>query len=331
LKKDPDVAWFFQFRENNREVFGWAAEEVHAAGLAVFSHTQDAGQAIDAGMDGAEHVWGFALPLMSPQELKDFEAGRLVHWGTYLRGGRQLDQLIEKAVGRGVYLNPTLAYEWGSMSPKIRGREKEIYALLSNPDFFYYPRIRAELLLRLRLIKTYSSRYEHMPLIAKLSPEDLQVIQDAYRQVQRFMKLYVEAGGRFVSGTDAPGVASPGLGMHHEMELLVEAGLTPMEALKSSTSWAADLLAGFQKARGNQRVGSIQEGNFADLLILEANPLEDIANTKKIERVMKGGSSSDSDITLSLSPDPRVPRPGTRRSVPSLPIESSKGDPTLKS
>jgi hypothetical protein len=290
LKKDPDVAWFLQFREGNRKVLGWAAEEVHAAGLSVFSHAQDAGAAIDAGMDVAEHVWGFALPLMSPQELKDFEAGRLVHWGTYLREGQQLDQIIEKAVRRGVFLNPTLAYEWGSMSPRIRDREREIYALLSNPDLIYYPRNRAEqLLLRLNLIKTYSSRYDHMPLIAKLSPEDLQLVQESYGRVQRFIQLYVEAGGRIVSGTDAPGVASPGLGMHHEMELLVEAGLTPMQALKSSTSWAADLLAGYQGARGNQKVGTIQEGNFADLLILDADPLEKIANTKKIDRVMKGG------------------------------------------
>jgi hypothetical protein len=62
-----------------------------------------------------------------------------------------------------------------------------------------------------------------------------------------------------------------------------------MQALQSSTLWAADMLAGFKGARGNQKVGSIQEGNFADLLILEANPLEDIVNTKKIEGVMKGG------------------------------------------
>ena len=290
LKKEPDIAWFVQFREANRQMYEWAAEEAHAVGLAVFSHAQDAGQAIDRGMDVAEHVWAFALPLMSSEELEDFKAGRMVHWATYLKEGDQLDQLIEKAVGRGVYLNPTLAYEWGSLSPRIQQLEKEIYALLSNPDLSYYPSNRADqLLLRLRQIKTYSARYDHMPLIDKLSPEDLQVVEDGRRRVQRFVKQYVQAGGKVISGTDAPGVAAPGLGLHHEMELLVEAGLTPMEALKSSTSWAADLLAGFQGARGNRRVGSLQEGNFADLLILEADPLEDITNTRRIERVMKGG------------------------------------------
>jgi hypothetical protein len=290
LQKDPDVAWFLQMRENNRQVYGWAAEQAHAAGLAVFGHAQDAGEAIDHGMDAVEHVWAFALPLMSTQEMEDFTEGRILHWATYLRKGSQLDELIQKAAHNDVYLNPTLAYEWGALSPKIREREREIYLMLRNPDLSYFPKTRGELLLhRQRLIKTYSNRYEHMPMVSKLSPGDLQEVQDGRRNVQRFIKSYVEAGAKIIAGTDAPGVASPGLGIHHEMELLVEAGLTPMQALQSATSWGGDLLAGYQGRRGNQRVGSLQSGNFADLVVLEADPLEDIANTKEMERVMKGG------------------------------------------
>ena len=97
LQKDPDVAWFLQIRENNRQVYGWAAEEAHAAGLAVFGHAEDAGEAIDHGMDVIEHVWAFALPLMSPQEMEDFQEGRILHWATYLKEGSQLDELIQKA------------------------------------------------------------------------------------------------------------------------------------------------------------------------------------------------------------------------------------------
>jgi hypothetical protein len=290
LKNKPDVAWFPQFRENIREVYGWAAEEVHRTGLAVYSHTQNAFESIDAGMDVVEHIWGFAIPLMSPQELEDFKKGRFLHWATYLKEGKQLDQMIDRAVRRGVYLNPTLVYEWGSLSPKVKQREQEVYVLLSNPDLSYFPKTQGEVLLRLqRQIRSYSSLYEQYPFVSKLSPEDLQVFRDARRNVQQFVKRYVQLGGKVISGTDASIVATPGLAMHHEMELLVEAGLTPMEALQASTSWAADMLAGINGARGNQKVGSIQKGNFADLLILEANPLEDIANTKKIERVMKGG------------------------------------------
>ncbi len=71
--------------------------------------------------------------------------------------------------------------------------------------------------------------------------------------------------------------------------MLVEAGLTPMQALKAATSWSAELLAGKNGARGNPRVGSIKAGNFADLVVVGADPLVNISNTKRIERVMKAG------------------------------------------
>ena len=212
LQKDPDVAWFLQIRENNRQVYGWAAEEAHAAGLAVFGHAQDAGEAIDRGMDVIEHVWAFALPLMSPQEMEEFQEGRILHWATYLKEGSQLDELIQKAALGDVYLNPTLAYEWGALSPKIREREREIYLMLSNPDLSYFPKARGELLLhRQRLIKIYSNRYEHMPMVSKLSPQDLQVLQDARINVQRFIKDYVQAGGRSLP-EPMPGCGQPGTG-----------------------------------------------------------------------------------------------------------------------
>ena len=269
---------------------GGGAEDAHRAGLAVFSHTQDASQAIEVGLDVAEHVWGFAFPLMTPQELEDFKQGRFLHWASYLTLGNRLDEMIRKAVARGVYLNPTLIYEWGSLSPNALQREQEGYLLLSNPDLSYFPQNLAEMLLhRHRQIKDHSSRYEHLPLVAQLSAGDLETFQGARHNVQRFVQRYVQLGGKVIVGTDASNVAIPGLAMHHEMELLVEAGLTPLQALQASTSWAADMFAGFQGARGNQKVGSIQEGNFADLLVLEANPLDNIANTKRIEGVMKGG------------------------------------------
>ena len=254
LKKEPDVAWFLQLRESNKEVFRWGAEEAHRAGLAVFSHTQDAAAAIDAGMDVAEHVWGFSFPLMTAQELEDFKKGRFLHWASYLVPGRQLDEVIREAVARGVYLNPTLVYEWGSLSPKALEREQEGYLLLTNPDLSYFPQnLAGVLLLRHRQIKGYSSRYEHLPLVAKLSDGDLETFQGAKHNVQRFVHRYVELGGKIIAGTDAASVAIPGLAMHHEMELLVEAGLTPMQALQAGTSWAADMLAGFRGAGETRR------------------------------------------------------------------------------
>ena len=63
-----------------------------------------------------------------------------------------------------------------------------------------------------------------------------------------FTKRFVQAGGKIQAGTDSITGGVPGLSLHHEMEMLVEAGLTPMQALKAATSWSAELLAG-KKAR----------------------------------------------------------------------------------
>jgi hypothetical protein len=73
------------------------------------------------------------------------------------------------------------------------------------------------------------------------------------------------------------------------MEMLVEAGLTPMQALKAATSWPAELLQGKNASRGAAKIGSIRPGNLADLVVISADPLSEISNTKKIERVMKNG------------------------------------------
>lgn len=93
-----------------------------------------------------------------------------------------------------------------------------------------------------------------------------------------------DAGVKLVAGTDAPaGLNFHGYSMHRELEFLVEAGLTPMEALMSATSGAAELL-------GQEDVfGTIQPGMRADLLILAADPLDDIRNTRTLEMVVMDG------------------------------------------
>jgi hypothetical protein len=86
------------------------------------------------------------------------------------------------------------------------------------------------------------------------------------------------------AGTDTPiGLGIPGWSLHTELEQLVAAGLTNREALYAATVQAAR----FMKLQ--DEVGRIAPGMQADLLLLEANPLEDISNTRQISRVMLGG------------------------------------------
>ena len=93
-----------------------------------------------------------------------------------------------------------------------------------------------------------------------------------------------EAGIRIVAGTDIH-LLAPGL--HWELEVLVKAGLSPLEALRTVTSNAATVLG----VEG--RLGCISPGAAADLVVLEADPLEDIRNTQKIYAVIQGGRIID--------------------------------------
>jgi tetratricopeptide (TPR) repeat protein len=75
----------------------------------------------------------------------------------------------------------------------------------------------------------------------------------------------------------------PGFSLHDELGLLVKAGLTPMQALQAATLNPARFL-GIEKDSG-----TVEAGKIADLVLLDANPLDDIANTKKINTVIYGG------------------------------------------
>jgi hypothetical protein len=97
-----------------------------------------------------------------------------------------------------------------------------------------------------------------------------------------------DTGTSFMAGTDAtaPNVF-PGSSLHEDLEYLVEAGLTPMQALQAATAKPAEFLG-----RGGEQ-GTIAVGKRADLVLLDANPLEDIHNTQKIRAVIVNGKLLD--------------------------------------
>jgi hypothetical protein len=290
LQSEPDLAWFPQYNQRFSRAYKLAAEEAHKAGFLVFGHTDHAPDSVRDGIDILEHVWGYAEALMSPDELKAFQDGKMLTWATQLNDWGKLDAWMAEAIRRGVYMNPTMNYEWGGMSRRSPQRELEDYRVLSNPDLVYFPRnVSDSILARNRQIKNFSSRYDSMPWVGKLPAEDRKEFETGYRNVMEFNKRWVAAGGKIQAGTDIITGGIPGLALHHEMEMLVESGLTPMQALKAATSWPAEILEGKNKARGDAKIGAIRAGNLADLVVVSADPTSDISNTKKIERVMKDG------------------------------------------
>ncbi|MGH9783776.1 MAG: amidohydrolase family protein, partial [Terriglobia bacterium] len=289
LRQKPDFARMPTYDSRWARIYPWAVEEIHRGGLMTFGHTENAPASVQAGQDVVEHIWGYLIPGMSPQEHEDFQKGKHLHWASFIRDWPRLEQLIRDAVERGAYLNPTLQYELGSLSALASRHEEEAYQVYRDPFLMaYFPRNIAESLLqKQRQIRSFSGKYENLVLLSRVTSEEVQEYRRGYRLVGEFLKRYVDAGGKIQAGTDTASGGTPGLGLHHEMEMLVELGLTPAQALQSATSWAAAILTG--RKRGEPEVGLIRAGAFADLVVLSANPLDQIVNTKKIERVMKGG------------------------------------------
>ena len=112
----------------------------------------------------------------------------------------------------------------------------------------------------------------------------------AFRQVQDFVKTMHDAGVGVALGNDAGTPNVPfGWGMHHEMELYVEAGLTPMDAIVAATATGAAQMPPV----GDADYGTLEAGKVADLIVLNADPLADITNTLEIDRVMRLGEWVD--------------------------------------
>lgn len=125
--------------------------------------------------------------------------------------------------------------------------------------------------------------------LEKATKEQIDRFQSDYEFHQKLVAMMQRKGVGLLAGTDTgdPYVL-PGYALHDELELLVAAGLTPAEALRTATIHPARYF------RIEARAGSIARGKRADLVLLDANPLEDIRNSRKISSVIVRGRLLDS-------------------------------------
>ncbi len=113
---------------------------------------------------------------------------------------------------------------------------------------------------------------------------ELEWAKQIYELDSALIRKMKDAGVEFLAGTDSIlDFCFPGFSLHDELALLVEAGLTPMEALQAAPCNPAKFL------NMADSLGTVEKGKIADLVLLEANPLDDIHNTKRIAAVVRNG------------------------------------------
>ncbi|HXI03984.1 MAG TPA: amidohydrolase family protein [Candidatus Saccharimonadales bacterium] len=187
--------------------------------------------------------------------------------------GPPSDKLLEVMAEQGTYYVPTLsAFIWTS----TWGPPSQV---LTDP--FLKSGVEA------RVIKSLVES----PLAPTGPPSDKEW---AWRRgmLQALEKAHA-AGVRIAGGSDtANPFVFPGYSMHEELALMVEAGLTPMEALVSATRRAAEML------HAEDTFGTVEPGKRADLLILGSDPLKDIRNTRTLEAVIQNGRIIDRSSLL---------------------------------
>ncbi len=119
----------------------------------------------------------------------------------------------------------------------------------------------------------------------EFNTDDLATRQNFVAKELEVVQLLHKAGVPFLAGTDTPpGVyIFPGFSLHEELQRFVAAGFTPLEALQTATLNPALFF------HMENDLGTVERGKYADLVLLEANPLEDIRNTQKIAAVILNG------------------------------------------
>jgi imidazolonepropionase-like amidohydrolase len=115
------------------------------------------------------------------------------------------------------------------------------------------------------------------------------VYAELFPKAMRLERAFVKAGGTLVAGTDPTGAGGvvPGYADQRQIELLVEAGFTPLEAISIGT------LNGAKYLGRDARIGSIALGKQADLVVVTGNPSTTIADIRRVETVFKNGVGFD--------------------------------------
>lgn len=222
-----------------------AIETAHARGVPVMGHLEivDARDAIRAGIDGIEHATSFGTALLPLRDAEKYRQSVLASNDARREGRYQVWNALDLKTPQAASLFKLIVDRGVVVSPTLAVFERQ------------------------RSDKDTTDMHVH-----------------AFKQMEAFVGLANKAGAKIVVGShsDVPH-AKRGWAYQRELELLVESGLTPMQALVAGTMENALYF------HISDRLGSIETGKLADLVLVDGDPLKDISNMRRIKRVMLNG------------------------------------------
>jgi len=271
-----------------------AVEEAHKLGRPVFGHSLDIFTAAQNGYQSVEHSWSVLYTsIQDPKKKNDLDMARMlgkidtaevhVHMEPAM-----FDRIIKTMIEKNVHWSTTWATWFRPLSTYAEAMKGRELALLKNPQLKYLPSYI------LKDTESFFAKYE------KMSPEKRRDIVSGYRMLQEFVRKFAAAGGKIHSGSD-PNHVVPGYALHAELEMLVEAGLTPLQAIRTAAMNVAE-------AWGKDKdFGSVEKGKVADLLIVRGDPLRNISDTQNVDMVFIDGKKVDT--TFHADYKNPIPRP----------------------
>jgi hypothetical protein len=266
---DEGVTWFKAYTDISRESLAAAIRAAHARGLKFTGHLCSVSfrEAVALGIDNLEHglfTNSDYVPDREPDHCPSNMRDSLLKVEI---DGPEVTQTIAEMVKNKVAMSSTLAvYELSFPDrPPLEDRVLEALA----------PEAREEYL---AARKEFSTRAGESTM-----PE-------LFRRAQAFEVAFVRAGGLLGSGVDPTGVggALPGFGDQRNFELLIEAGFTPVEAIRIMTLNGATILG------VDKDLGSVTAGKQADLVVIRGNPIAAPADIRQVTLVFKEGVGYDS-------------------------------------
>jgi imidazolonepropionase-like amidohydrolase len=272
----------------SRDAYFAIADEAKRQGIPMVGHAPEAvseAEVSDAGQKSVEHLTGVLLasstkeaelrkPLVqainhpgSPDPYKSFSLEKALI-DTF--SAEKAAALFARNAKNGTWQVPTLVNLQNGRFVGDPGYRQKFFYNSPHMRYVSYPlKMTWGLAMRAGENRTPSETAINAQLFAR----ELAVVGQMHR-----------AGIGILAGTDTPHpFVYPGFSLHQELELLVEAGMTPMEALQAATRSPAVFLGILDS------MGTVEKGKIADLVLLDANPLEDIRNSQKINALVLNG------------------------------------------